>query len=58
MNGPIIPCDICDRAVFGFDEYQPHGGFLRCACPFRDKAGRCNCDEAQKINRKLGGASQ
>ena len=55
MNGPIIPCDICDRAVFGFDEYQPHGGFLRCSCPFRDKAGRCNCDEAQKINRRMEG---
>lgn len=55
MNGVIIPCDDCDRAVYGFDEGQPRGGFIRCDCPLKDARGACNCEDAKRAIIRIGG---
>lgn len=56
MKDEEIPCYSCDNAVFGFNEYEPHGGFIRCACPMKDKRGRCNCEDARQLIVKTGGS--
>lgn len=56
MKDEEIPCYSCDNAVFGFNEYEPHGGFIRCACPLKDKRGRCQCEDARQLIVKTGGS--
>lgn len=54
MKDDLTPCDTCENALFNFngDDFI----FTRCACPMKDKKGRCNCLDARRFRDKLGGS--